>query len=140
MRLSNVTAGQIKDLAERYGTQTTALTVAIDKLWRDTMNGTQVRGEYHMERITSDTLGDTDRYAPEQLTALVERQTRAAEAAIVVAGWTPIWDDVRIHTTGHAYPEDGSPDYATDAMLEDLVRIAVDHATDSWLREGCPTE
>lgn len=36
-RLSDGTAKQLRDLTERYGNQTTALTVAIDRLWRDTI-------------------------------------------------------------------------------------------------------
>lgn len=35
MRLSDTTAKQLADLAEQYGNQTTALTVAIDRLWRE---------------------------------------------------------------------------------------------------------
>jgi hypothetical protein len=33
LRLSDVAAGQLRDLADRYGNQTTAVTVAIDRLW-----------------------------------------------------------------------------------------------------------
>jgi len=46
MRLSSVTERQLKDLAERYGNQTTALTVAIDRLWRDVMNSEVSAREY----------------------------------------------------------------------------------------------
>lgn len=35
LRLSDVAAGQLKELAGRYGNQTTAVTVAIDRLWGD---------------------------------------------------------------------------------------------------------
>lgn len=137
MRLSDVTAGQLKELAACYGNQTTALTVAIDRLWRDIMG---MKGIYHIERLTADGLGDTDGFTEDQIAELLRRQTASAEEAVTGLGYEVVWDDVHIWSTGHAYGEDGPAGSLIDDELEDAVGRAVEVATDDWFAAGCPAE
>lgn len=135
MRLSDVTAGQLKVLAKRYGNQTTAVTVAIDRLWRDIMG---MKGTYHIERLTSDGLGDTDGFTEGQIADLLRRQTTCAEEAVTGLGYEVVWDNIRIWSTGHAYGEDGPAGSLIDDQLEDAVGRAIEAATDDWYTAGCP--
>lgn len=133
MRLSSVTAGQLEDLGKRYGNRTTAMAVAVDRLWRDTMS----TREYHMERMTADGLGDIDGFTDGQIKTILDRKTRAAEDAVRSLGFEPVWDEIRIHSTGHIVG-DGPADSLTEDELEDAVAHAVENVLDAWYAEGCP--
>lgn len=135
MRLSDVTARQLKDLGTRYGNQTTAMTVAVDRLWRCTMDAR----EYHMERMSADGLGDIDGFTDGQIKTILDRKTRAAESAVRALGFEPVWDEIRIHFTGHIVG-DGPADSLTEDELEDAVAHAVENALDAWYAEGCPED
>lgn len=51
IRLSDVTSDQLAALTERYGNQTTAVTVAIDRQWRDTMDTQETKQPTREHRI-----------------------------------------------------------------------------------------
>lgn len=139
MRLSEVTTRQLKDLAVVYGNQTTALTVAIDRLWRDVHMG-QNMGEYHLERFAADGLGDLDGFTEEEIETILRLRTKAAEAAIAAAGWTLVWDEIPTWTTGHAFPAEGAPNEKVDNVLEELAAEAVEQVTDEWIAGGYPID
>ena len=135
MRLSSVTAGQLEDLGKRYGNRTSAMTVAVDRLWRDTMS----TREYHMERMTADGLGDIDGFTDGQIRAILDRAARGAESAVRALGFEPVWDEIRVSSTGHARV-DGPSNSMMDDELEDAVARAIQDTMDAWYAEGCPED
>jgi muconolactone delta-isomerase len=101
---------------------------------------TQVTGTYHVEKIKTDHLGDTDGFTDAQIDEIIRRQERAIAEALEAQGYTVVWDDLRIWSTGHITGTNESFDRDDEMFLEQVVADAGQRAMDAWYADGCPED